>query len=55
MNEAVTYRYVICDGSTDSSVDTSDIPFEFLSHEEQPSCRCTMIEEIFSKGAIIYF
>lgn len=52
VNEAVTYRYVICDGSAESSVDMSDIPFEFLSHEEQPACRCTMIEGLYSKGTM---
>ena len=52
VNEAITYRYVICDGSTDSSVDVSDIPFEFLSHEEQPACRCMIIEGFCSKGIL---
>ena len=52
VNEAITYRYVIRDGSTDSSVDMSDIPFEFLSHEEQPACRCMMIEGYDSKGIL---
>lgn len=55
MNEAIVYRYVICDQSTDSSVDMSDIPFEFLSHEEQPACRCMMIEGVYSKGIINIF
>ena len=50
VNEAVAYRYVIRDGSAESSVDMSDIPFEFLSHEEQPACRCMMIEGFYSKG-----
>ena len=52
VNEAVAYRYVIRDGSAESSVDMSDIPFEFLSHEEQPACRCTMIEGFYSKGTL---
>lgn len=55
MNEAIIYRYVISDQSTDSSVDMSDIPFEFLSHEEQPACRCMMIEGVYSKGIINIF
>lgn len=52
VNKAITYRYVIRDESTDSSVDVSDVPFEFLSHEEQPACRCMMIEEFCSKGTL---
>ena len=57
MNEAVAYQYMICDGSTDSSVDMSDTLFEFLSYEEQPTCRCMMIEEMLSKGicSMLYF
>jgi hypothetical protein len=55
VNEVVSYRYVIRDGSIEISVDVNDIPFEFLSHEERPACRCMMIEGYYSKGIFYYF
>lgn len=50
INKAITYRYVISDGYTGSSVDVNDAPFEFLCHEDKPACRCMMIENFSSEG-----
>ena len=50
LNKAIIYRYLIHNGRSDTSVDVNDAPFEFLSYDGVPACRCMMIEKYISKG-----
>lgn len=50
LNKAVTYRYLVHSVRDGTPVDHSDGPFEFLTHDGVPACRCMMIEDIVSEG-----
>ena len=50
LNKAVTYRYLVHSGRDGTPVDHSDAPFEFLTHDGVPACRCMMIEDIGFEG-----
>ena len=52
LNKTITYRYVIHSHRDGTPVDPSDAPFEFLSCDGVPACRCVMVEDFTAEGML---